>query len=109
MPYGPLLDEEASDSDERGLIFVCLNASIARQFELIQSHWLLDGDAFGLGADQDLLVAPADPEGKMTVHGRPPRFLAPQEQLVTTRGGEYLFVPGISALRELAAPLARQG
>ena len=103
MPYGPVLDEGASERDERGLIFVCLNASIARQFELIQSHWLLDGDAFGLGRDQDLLVAPADPEGKMTVHGRPPHFLAPQEQLVTTRGGEYLFVPGITALRSMAA------
>jgi Dyp-type peroxidase family len=97
MPYG----KEDGDG-ERGLIFVCLNASIARQFELIQRHWLLDGDAFGLGRDQDLLLAPADRQGKMTVNGRPPRFLAPQEQLVTTRGGEYLFVPGITALRSLA-------
>ncbi len=107
MPYGPRLAEGASDAEgkrhERGLIFICLNASIARQFELIQSHWLLDGDAFGLGRDQDLLVAPADPEGKMTVQGRPPRFLTPQAQLVTTRGGEYLFVPGMAALRSLAA------
>ncbi len=97
MPYG----KEDGDG-ERGLIFVCLNASIVRQFELIQRHWLLDGDAFGLGEDKDLLLAPADPEGKMTVNGRPPRFLSPQEQLVTTRGGEYLFVPGIAALRALA-------
>lgn len=97
MPYG---DEDGDG--ERGLIFVCLNASIVRQFELIQRHWLLDGDAFGLGEDKDLLLAPADPDGKMTVHGRPPRFLAPQRQLVTTRGGEYLFVPGIAALRALA-------
>jgi Dyp-type peroxidase family len=106
MPYGPLLPEDAPDEDggrdERGLIFVCLNASIARQFELIQGHWLLDGDAFGQGRDQDLLLAPADPQGKMTVPGHPPRFLAPQEQLVTTRGGEYLFVPGIAALRAMA-------
>jgi Dyp-type peroxidase family len=97
MPYG----KEDGD-DERGLIFVCLNASIARQFELIQRHWLLDGDAFGQGQDRDLLLAPADPEGKMTVQGRPPSFLAPQEQLVTTRGGEYLFVPGMAALRAIA-------
>jgi Dyp-type peroxidase family len=103
MPYGPWLDEDApDDGEDRGLIFVCLNASIARQFELIQRHWLLDGDAFGLGSDQDLLLAPADPRGKMTVPGRPPRFLGPQQQLVTTRGGEYLFVPGMAALRALA-------
>ena len=105
MPYGhPLPDgsPDEGDGEERGLIFVCFNASIARQFELIQRHWLLDGDAFGLGRDQDLLLAPADPAGKMTVPGHPPRFLAPQEQLVTTRGGEYLFVPGMAALQALA-------
>jgi hypothetical protein len=105
MPYGERLPEGARDDDEhaRGLVFVCLNASIARQFELVQRHWLLDGDAFGLGEDKDLLLAPADPLGKMTVPGRPPRFLAPQRQLVTMRGGEYLFVPGLTALRRLVA------
>jgi Dyp-type peroxidase family len=103
MPYGSWLPEDAPDDDtDRGLIFVCLNASISRQFELIQRHWLLDGDAFGLGQDQDLLLAPGNPRGKMTVPGRPPRFLGPQEQLVTTRGGEYLFAPGIAALRAIA-------
>jgi Dyp-type peroxidase family len=104
MPYGPALAEDArqDDGQDRGLVFVCLNASISRQFELVQAHWLLDGDAFGLGGEQDLLVAPADPHGKMTVQGRPPTFLAPQYQLVTTRGGEYLFVPGMSVLRALS-------
>ena len=105
MPYGKRLSEATCDDDgqPRGLIFVCLNASISRQFELVQRHWLLDGDAFGLGTDKDLLLAPEDPLGKMTVPGRPPRFLAPQRQLVTMRGGEYLFVPGRTALRQLAA------
>ena len=105
MPYGKRLAEGAREDDgqPRGLIFVCLNASISRQFELVQRHWLLDGDAFGLGADKDMLLAPEDPLGKMTVPGRPPRFLAPQRQLVTVRGGEYLLVPGLAALRQLAA------
>ena len=69
MPYGPRLpaDTREGDGQERGLIFVCLNASITRQFELVQAHWLLDGDVFGLGREQDLLLAPADPRGKMTV------------------------------------------
>ena len=104
MPYGPPLDEGAAGSGgtERGLIFVCLNASIARQFELVQRHWLGDGDAFGLGNDRDLLLGGAEPSGKLTVPGSPPRFLAPGRQFVRMRGGEYLFVPGMSALRALA-------
>ncbi|HVF77046.1 MAG TPA: hypothetical protein VNA28_02015 [Solirubrobacteraceae bacterium] len=38
----------------------------------------------------------------MTIQGRPPFFLAPQEVFVRTRGGEYLFVPGMTALAALA-------
>ena len=97
MPYG------SEDGDgERGLIFVCLNASIARQFELVQGRWLGDGDAFGLGSERDVLVAQPHPAGRMTVQGSPPRFLSPPGPFVWTRGGEYLFVPGMEALRALA-------
>ena len=42
----------------------------------------------------------------MTIQGERPFFLAPQQQLVTTRGGEYLFVPGMAALRALADGVA---
>ena len=34
---------------ERGLMFVAYNASIVRQFEFVQSQWMGDGNAFGLG------------------------------------------------------------
>ena len=40
--------------------------------------------------------------GKMTVEGDPPFFLGPQGPFVTTRGGAYLFVPGMAALAALA-------
>jgi hypothetical protein len=38
----------------------------------------------------------------MTIQGNPPFFLTPQEVFVRTRGGEYLFVPGMTALAALA-------
>jgi hypothetical protein len=38
----------------------------------------------------------------MTVQGARPFLLGPQGPFVTTRGGEYLFVPGLKALAALA-------
>jgi hypothetical protein len=38
----------------------------------------------------------------MTVPGNPPFFLGPLSRVVTTRGGEYYFTPGINGLRHLA-------
>ncbi|HEY1566116.1 MAG TPA: hypothetical protein VGF68_03840 [Solirubrobacteraceae bacterium] len=97
------------DHDEaRGLIFVCLNASIARQFEQIQGNWLTGGDTFGLGAEPDFLTAgldPGQPAARMTIQGdrgRPPSFITRTEPFVTVRGGHYLFVPGLNALRKIA-------
>jgi Dyp-type peroxidase family len=97
------------DRDEtRGLIFVCFNASITRQFEQIQGNWLMGGDTFGLGAERDFLTAGVDPgqsSVRMTIQGdraHPPSFLARDESFVTVRGGYYLFVPGLKALRRIA-------
>jgi Dyp-type peroxidase family len=105
MPYGPPLPDGVlqDDGSERGLIFVSFQASIARQFEGVQGPWLADGNIFGLGHDKDYLLGDAaGGGGKMTIQGRRPFFLAPQQPLVTTRGGEYLFVPGVTALGALA-------
>ena len=104
MPYGPPLADGVTEDDgtARGLIFVSFQASIARQFEGVQGPWLADGNIFGLGHDRDYLLGDASGGGKMTIQGRRPFFLAPQQPFVTTRGGEYLFVPGIAALRAIA-------
>jgi hypothetical protein len=106
IPYGEPLPEGAVEDDgaERGVVFMCLQASIARQFEFVQSQWLNDGNAFRLGDDQDPLLGVHDgqPPHKMTVPGRPPFFVGPLSRMVTVRGGEYFFAPGINGLRYLA-------
>jgi hypothetical protein len=81
-------------------MFVCYQASIARQFEVIQGRWLNDGDVFWLGAERDSLTMS---DGKMTIPGKPPSFLQPQPSFVTTKGGEYFFTPGLTALSALAS------
>ncbi len=104
MPYGKVLPEGVSKDDgaDRGLVFVSFQGSISRQFEGVQVQWLNAGNIFGLGHDKDFILGDAGATGKMTIQGRPPFFLTPQEVFVRTRGGEYLFVPGMTALAALA-------
>ncbi len=109
--YGEPLAPGATEDDgvDRGLIFVCFNASIWRQFETIQALWIDDGDPFGLGPDKDFLIGePHGTQGKMTIQGRPPFFIKPQPRFVTMRGGEYLYRPGMTGLRWLAAAASRR-
>ena len=70
----PLPEGAEDDGKERGVIFRCLQASLARGFEFVQSQWGNGGNAFRLGEDQDVIVGPHDTQGpaKMTVPGRPP-------------------------------------
>jgi deferrochelatase/peroxidase EfeB len=109
MPYGEPLPAGSYDDDgaERGLCFVSFQASIARQFEGVQVPWLNDGNIFRCGHDTDFLMG--DPtgsgRGRMMIHGAVPFVLAPQETFVVTRGGEYLFVPGMTGLEALAEGL----
>jgi Dyp-type peroxidase family len=104
MPYGRALPEGITDDDgaDRGLVFVSFQASISRQFEGVQVQWCNAGNIFGLGHDKDFLLGDPRCQGKMTIQGRPPFFLMPQDVFVRTRGGEYLFVPGMTALAALA-------
>ena len=99
----PYTDEDGTV----GLIFVCFNASIPRQFELVQGDWLMNGDAFGLGIEQDFLLGSGGPGQMLRIPGqgsRTARFIPREsEQFVFTRGGAYLFMPGIAALRRMAA------
>jgi Dyp-type peroxidase family len=109
IPYGePLPAGFEDDGRDRGVIFMCLQASIARQFEFVQSEWLNRGNVFGLGEDQDVLLGPQDCRGtaKMTVPGDTPHLLGPLPRLVTVKGGEYFFVPGTNGLQFIAAGAA---
>jgi Dyp-type peroxidase family len=103
MPYG---DSQSSRTDygDHGLIFIAFNASLSRQFEYVQQAWLHGGNQAGLSDEQDPLTgeggsfvvqtAPDDP--------RPPFFCNKLPRFVETRGGDYFFVPSLTALRAIA-------
>lgn len=111
MPYGPPWDEQTSQA-ERGLLFLAYNVRIAEQFEFVQTLWMNDGSAFGLGNAPDPvggLWEPSSPR-PLVVTGRPPEIRADLPSFVTTKGGEYFFVPSMPGLQALAdfRPVPRQ-
>ena len=106
ITYGEMLPEGVTEDDgkDRGVIFMTVQASLARQFEFVQAQWANTGNPFRLGDDQDPIIGPMDSSlNKMTVPGWPPFFCGPLSRVVTVRGGEYYFAPGINGLRHLAA------
>jgi Dyp-type peroxidase family len=108
MPYGdPPENPARDDGKDRGLMFVCHQSSIERQFEVVQGQWLGDGDAFWLMSQRDLLTSGREAEKPrrtaMTIQHEPPIFLPEPGPLVVNRGGGYFFTPGIRALRTIAA------
>lgn len=102
--YGPLLPEGVLEDDgaDRGLMFAFVGAHLGRQFEFVQSEWMNDGVFFGAGKARDPVIGSNDGSGDFTIPRRPVRRrLQALPRFVVTRGGEYGFMPGLSALRWL--------
>jgi Dyp-type peroxidase family len=104
--YGPPLPEGVLEDDgvERGGVFLLIGAHQQRQFEFVQSQWATDGNFISHGTEQDPLIGNNDGDGDFTIPQRPARRrLHGLPRFVTVRGGEYCFIPGLRALRWLAA------
>jgi Dyp-type peroxidase family len=109
IAYGSFVPEQQRpDNSPRGIIFVAYMSGIERQFEFVQGQWLNNGDNFRQGNDKDPLVGDNDGSGRMVVpgdarSGRPPVLCTGLPRFVTVRGGDYFFVPGVTALHLIAA------
>jgi Dyp-type peroxidase family len=87
-----------------GLFFIALAGSIERQFEFVQQNWINDPGFAGLSAERDPLVGAPGGSGVFTIPGNPlTRHVRGGHAFVTTRGGEYFFLPAIHALEQLAS------
>ncbi len=97
MPYGPAWNPEAPDNASRGLLGNFLCADLAAQFEALQGDWL------NLGLLDPRITTTDDPlvgaTSPLDWHAPDGSAVAPPPQLVRTRGGAYLFLPSIPAVR----------
>ena len=100
----------SSSSVDTGLYFICLAANITRQFEFVQSAWVIGSKFAGLTGESDPLLghrlpdaggAPTDGFSIPQADG-PDRRLSGLPQFVTVVGGAYFFLPGIRAVRYIA-------
>lgn len=99
--YGTkIANPRVDDGADRGLLFICLNTDIARQFEFTQHTWLLNSDFSTLFEETDPLVGA---DGMMTIPEDPLRRRIAVQTFVQMVGGEYFFLPSLPALRYLAA------
>jgi deferrochelatase/peroxidase EfeB len=110
LPYAQALDDAAPDP-HAGLHFICLNANIARQFEFVQNAWLSSAKFAGLSGESDPVTGNREPfpPGQSTDGFSRPQREGPATRIagippfVTVRGGGYFFMPGLRALRYIAA------
>jgi deferrochelatase/peroxidase EfeB len=110
--YGPGLSVEEAiqkgvpDTGEHGIHFITCNANISRQFEFVQSSWIMSTKFGGLTEESDPLLGNREPIAGCSLTDA---FSLPQRdglreritglpQFITVRGGAYFFLPGIRAL-----------
>jgi Dyp-type peroxidase family len=102
-PYDPDATSERDDEVPRGVYFILMSAKIMETLEFLQKEWVNKGDFVTLGPERDPLVGVHDADSVFTIP-KPPvrRRVHGIETFNVLRGGEYLFMPSLSALRWLA-------
>ena len=105
--YGAPYDKNAvSDEDDkvpRGAYFLLISAKAMATIEFLQEEWINDGDFIGVGHERDPIIGLQDEDAIFTIPKKPARrHLHGIETFNVLRGGEYMFIPSLSALKWLA-------
>ena len=101
VEYGPHLAAGSLEDDgvDRGLVNLFIQADIERQFEFVQREWMLGGEFIGLDqTEHDPILGAGGAGSQLSVPGTKRPFLFDLPSFVRVKGGEYLFVPGLTAL-----------
>jgi deferrochelatase/peroxidase EfeB len=86
-----------------GLMFMCLNVDIERQFEFVQKTWLLGSSFEGLDAEVDPVLGQRTESDVLTIPTPcGPLRVKGLKDFVTVKGSGYFFLPGKKAIRFLS-------
>jgi Dyp-type peroxidase family len=109
-PYDPDAISEQDDKTPHGLYFIFLSAKAMATLEFLQQEWINNGNFMSLGEERDPNVGLQEAGATFTIPDRPVRRrIHGIETFNVLRGGEYLFMPSLSALRWLADDQKGQG
>lgn len=99
-PYDAAAISEQDDVTPRGLYFLFLSARAMTTLEFLQQEWIGSGNFLNLGDDRDPIVGRQVDGATFTIPQRPVRRRVRDiETFNVLRGGEYFFMPSISALK----------
>ena len=97
---------------DRGLLFLCYQTDLERQFEFVQNTWVNNVNFPKPGDGQDPILAQRDAHRTFTLPkgpGTQPAHLKLMTHFVVTTGGDYFFQPSIAAVAGLGKPLSGSG
>ena len=102
--FGPPLAEGVLEDDgqSRGIFFIFLSATAPDTYEFLKKEWIEHGNFLGLGTQRDPVAGSHDGTDMFAIPMRPLRRRIPMlESFTRTLGGEYAFMPSLTALRWL--------
>ncbi len=101
-PYDPNALSPQDDETPRGLYFIFLSAKAMATMEFLQQEWINNGNFMNLGDERDPNVGLQEVGATFTIPQAPVRRrIHGIETFNVLRGGEYFFLPSLSALRWL--------
>jgi len=102
-PYDPNATSERDDETPGGLHFLFISAKAMATLEFLQREWINDGNFMNLGDERDPNVGLQKDGAMFTIPHEPVRRrIRGIETFNVLRGGEYFFLPSLTALRWIA-------
>ena len=99
-PYDPNALSEADDEVPRGAYFLFISAKAMATIEFLQQEWINDGNFIGAGNERDPIIGLQQDGATFTIPKAPVRRRVHGiDTFNVLRGGEYFFMPSLSALR----------